>query len=430
MLCMLGCGGGSESNVVLVDDTGAPTADGSDAPLDDAVASGDDPPSCAADAGGGGAPSARGDASGALDPSGRKLLVFGGDTAVVPCGATPTRNHVGDSWLLDVGCGTWRSIPGDGPGARARQAMAVDGAGRAILFGGRTRTGTGGPYTLYADVWAFDFAKESWAPLDTKGSGPSPRANTAMAISIKRGKAYVFGGNTSTDGLNFLPQNDVFALDLQSGQWTAVGGGAATKPPAREFHAVALDDESGVLYAYSGGDAGAFTGPFLDDLWALDLAKETWSKVSTTGPAPRPRIAHAMVWDSTDKRLVVFGGHDDGDVGNQNDLWTIDPTQTTATWQKSGHGDALNKKGGPGACSFPPDFTTIDKAAPERRQAFAFGARRDGHAFVIFGGKGDCGVLADAWWYSVGKDAWTPLAKSPVGLSCLRYSSTCSGLCG
>jgi len=38
------------------------------------------------------------------------LLVFGGDTDVAPCGGTPTHTHVGDTWLLHVGCGTFRQL--------------------------------------------------------------------------------------------------------------------------------------------------------------------------------------------------------------------------------------------------------------------------------------------------------------------------------
>ena len=50
--------------------------------------------------------------------------------------------------------------------------------------------------------------------------------------------------------------------------------------------------------------------------------------------------------------------------------------------------------------------------------------------YRIFGGKSDCGNLADAWWYAGGADGWTSVFKSPVGQSCPRYSTTCSGLCG
>jgi hypothetical protein len=98
-------------------------------------------------------------------------------------------------------------------------------------------------------------------------------------------------------------------------------------------------------------------------------------------------------------------------------------------WKKLPHGDVY-KTPPKGTCDFPPDFTTIDTEAPERRASFVIGTRVDGRAFVVYGGRSDCGLLADAWWWSGGNEAWTNVVKSPVGLSCLRYSTTCGGLCG
>ena len=435
-LLVAACGGNNEPQVTIVQDDGgldAPTLDGAADVAPDAGDPGG-PPKCTSTGGGTSAPAARGDSAGALDATGTKLLVFGGDTDVAPCGGTPTHTHVGDTWLLDVGCGTFAQIDGTGPSARARHSITEDGtatgAGRALLFGGRTRpAGSTAAYTLMNDVWSFDFATTSWTEVATTGTKPSARYNSAIAVSAKRSKLYVFGGSVSTSGLSFTPRSDTFALDLKTNTWAAVGDSAAAKPQPRLFHAVALDDAAGVLYVHSGADERAFTGPFFDDLWALDLETESWKQVTTTGDVPRGRIAHRMVFDRTTKKLVVFGGHDDGDVGNQNDVWTIDPSADAPAWSRLPLGDTLNKKG-TGACNFPPDFTTIDKLSPERREAFVLGARADGQGFYVYGGESDCGLVADGWWFSGASSTWTQTLKSPVGLSCLRYSSTCSALCG
>jgi hypothetical protein len=392
------------------------------------------PPKCEGTPSAGAAPLPRGDGAGALDGLGKQLLVFGGDTDVALCGSTPTHTHAGDTWLLDVGCGTFKQVEGTGPSARARHVVTEDptatGAGRALLFGGRTRpAGSTSAYTLMNDVWAFDFGTSAWSEVTTTGTKPSPRYNTAAVVSAKRKMLYVFGGSVSTSGLTFTPRADTFGLDLTTNAWRGVGDPGAARPQPRLFHAAALDDDGGVLYVHAGADERAFTGPFFEDLWALDLATETWTSISTTGEVPRGRISHHMVFDRSKKQLVIFGGHDDGDVGNQNDVWTIDPKATSPTWTKLALGDALNKKSTK-ACDFAPDFTTIDKLSPERRQAYVFGARTDGRGFYVYGGKSDCGLLADGWWFSGGTSTWTQTLKSPVGLSCLRYSTTCSGLCG
>jgi hypothetical protein len=341
------------------------------------------------------------------------------------CGQTPSPKFDGETWVLDVACGVWRAVPaGDSPGPRARHAMVTDAArNRAILFGGRFRA-SGTTYTLYDDVWAFDFAKESWSKLATTGKGPSARSNAAIAIDGNR--LVVFGGNTSTNGLEFAPENDAFVLDLESLEWSAIGSG--TKPPARLFHAMAADPTAHVAYVYSGGDEQAFTGPFLKDVWALSLDDGTWKQLKTSGDDPVPRINFGMMFDQADHVLVVFGGHDDGELGNENDVHRLAIDSEPATWSRVGTGDRFRHPG-TGQCDFPADFTSIDKAAPERRSAFAFGSRVDGRGFVAAFGKSDCGVVADAWWWSGGPGSFQALRENPAGLSCLRFSTTCSALC-
>lgn len=384
------------------------------------------PPECGAGGGGSPLPNPRGDVAGSLDPLARRLVIHGGDIAVPICGQPPTAKIVGETWVMDVACGTWRSVPADGgPGARARHSVVTDDSrNRALLFGGRFRA-SGATYTLFADIWAFDFANESWSKLETVGKGPSARANAAMVVDGDR--LVVFGGNTSTDGLVFVPENDAYALDLVSLTWSRLSA-SGPQPPARLFHAMAIDRSAHVAYVYSGGDEQAFTGPFLNDLWALDLEAGTWREIKTSGAAPVPRIHAGMMFDEADKSLVVFGGHDDGKLGNQNDVHRIDPSGSPATWSRAGAGDTFNKEAA-GQCDFPADFTKVDKAAPERRSAFAFGARADGRSFVTAFGKSDCGVVADAWWWSGGPQTFKPLRENPAGLSCVRFSTTCKNLC-
>lgn len=385
-----------------------------------------DPPACTTTPTTTPPPIPRGDHGGALDAEGRKMVIYGGDTDVAPCGGIAKRVHTDETFVLDVACGTWRAIAGANPGARARHVMVTDLEGdRAIMFGGRTRaTGSTGPYTLFADVWAFDFKAETWSAITTSGTAPSPRANAAGAIDRKRNRLIVFGGNTSTSGTAFTPAGDTFALDLKSGAWKAIAG---TGPTARLFHAMAVDDDGELMYAFGGGDENAFTGPFFNDVWALDLKTDTWKKVSATGQAPIGRIQLGMSFDREKKRLLVFGGHDGGKVGNSNEIYALDVA--SKSWTKASVGDAF-KSASTGACKFPPDFTEIDKNAPERRSAFAFAPTSDGRSFIVHGGKSDCGLLTDTHWWNDAAEHFVPVTKAPVGLSCLRYSETCTSLCG
>ena len=399
-----------------------------------------DPPACTGAGGDGSIPPLRADHAGALDPAGTRFVIFGGDTATPGCPSPTSHTFDGATWSLDVGCGAWTKVtPAASPPARARHAMVTDAAGkRALLFGGRTSATGVGPYSLFSDVWAFDFDASVWSQVQTSGQGPSARANAAAVVDAgvdpggaSGGQMIVFGGNTSTSGLSFSPQNDTFAMDLATGAWRAIAT-AGPKPPARQFHALAIDPGARAVYLYSGGDANALQGPFLADVWKLDLASETWSQIATTGDDPKGRIKHALAFDTVSKRLVTFGGHDDGnagDLGNQNAVYALDVTTTPAKWSRVGRGDTL-KNASAQQCSFPADFTTIDKASPERRSAFAWAPRRDGRALVIHGGDSDCGLLGDAWWWADGTEGWTAQKAATAGLSCLRVQTTCSGLCG
>lgn len=421
----LGCGGQGQNN-----SSGTPSdAGGVDAGDDGAVVldPNGDPPSCPAPGPSPSNPPPNNGVSGALDATGTQFVVFGGDTAVPVCGPPSGHTFIGDTYLLDVGCGTWTKSSG-GPSARGRHAMALDPtANRAVLFGGRYSTG-GSTYTNFADVWTYDFAAGAWSQVQTTGKGPSGRSSTAAVVDAAGNRLVVFGGNTSTDGLSFVPENDTWALDLATGAWSQIAAGG-TSPPAREFHAMAVDPVGQVAYVYAGGDANAFTGPFLQDVWALDLAQGAWSEVKTTGTGPGGRIQGGLVFDTVSKQLLAFAGHDDGAIGNENDLYALDVTASPASWSKLPPGDT---PGSPatGTCTFPPDFTNVDKQAPERRSSFAWGPRIDGHGFVVFAGGSDCGLLADSWWWSNGSRRWTTVQASPVGQSCLRIETSCKGLCG
>ncbi|GAC1589789.1 MAG: hypothetical protein NVS3B20_16860 [Polyangiales bacterium] len=368
-----------------------------------------------------------------LDPTGHRLVIFGGDISVPLCNGVPSRKHVDDTWVLDVGCAAWREVARTGakPPARARHAMAVDAsAKRALLFGGRSRAGESGPYRLFNDVWSFDFASETWTELKTNGTPPVPRANATIVVDAARKQLIVFGGNASTSGTAFTPLGDTFALDLQTLTWREVVAASAS-PPKRLFHAMAIDDDAHVAYVFGGGDENAFIGPFFQDVWALDLstlAGESWREVKTSGSKPTGRINHALIFDRVGKRLVAFAGHDDQRLGNQNDVFTLEPSASAPTWKRLPLGDTFNKPAR-STCNFPPDFTTIDNFSPERRSSFASGATANGRGFLIYGGKSDCGLVADAWWFNGNQEQWAKVIKLPLGLSCLRFSAVCDGLC-
>lgn len=398
-------------------------------------------------------PAVRADSAGALSVDGSSFVMFGGDVANVVCPNIPPKMPVDETWILDVACGQWRQLPVVGPSARSRHSIAGDHErGRALVFGGRWRSDpTMGSYTLYNDVWAFDWSTETWTQLATTGTPPEPRYNASVVIA--QNEMIVFGGGTATSPVQFSPVNTTFALDLDTNEWREVvtqGG-----PPApRLFHSAAYADVDNRMFIGYGSDDTAFTTTnFMQDQWLLDLATSTWHEVQIAEPpeVPYGRIKGGMFFrPSADgaepHRLYMFAGHDDAGpedgnaLGNRNDVLAAD-IPVGAAADGLGSLQALLVRPGDirlssanGQCDFPADFVDYDYDSPERRSAFAYSSHMGGEAFVVFGGDSDCDRLSDSWWFDTRAEEWTKIRESLPGLTCPRTNGgdliACAGMCG
>lgn len=381
-----------------------------------ACATEEPPPDCSA-----GAlelPSGRGELSGEWDEAGQRLILFSGNQGVPIDCATNATDFVGETWAYRAACGDFAEVEtADAPHKRGRYGTALDAARhRLLLFGGRFRDGDVGAYTMYDDLWAFDFETNAWSRVEQGKRRPSARVNFTMEVI---GDAlYLFGGNDSSDGATPAYLSDTWRFDLTDGTWTDIT--KAKAPEGRVWAASATDGEA--MFVFGGG--GGLAGPFYADMWRLDAAEGTWRKLHGEANAPRVRFWSNLEWDADGKRLLMFGGHDNTDLGNSNDLWAYSPSGDA--WTQLIEGDTPNLPAN-GVCDFPPDFTNVDVASPERRNAAAsaFG----GGELFVFGGKTDCGVINDVWSYSTGSGAWTNRSSATTGESCLRSSASCTGLC-
>ena len=101
-------------------------------------------------------------------------------------------------------------------------------------------------------------------------------------------------------------------------------------PAPREDYTWTVDGDSGDV-AYLFGGRGATV---LADLWAYDLAADSWSEVAASGPAAR--FGHNAAWvDGVG--LVIFAGQ--GERGFFNDLWAFDPS--AGAWRLLSAGGAV-----------------------------------------------------------------------------------------
>lgn len=374
-------------------------------------------------------PSRRSEHAGIYDPVHHQVVFFGGSFGVpIECGF-PTPTFEQETWVYDIACDQWRTIDGPGPPGRARHMATYDAlSGRMIVWGGRTRNGTSGPYTLLGDLWALDLETETWEQL-TPGpsSAPPARINAAMVYDAGRHRVLVFGGNASSSGMAYIALNDLWQLDLDTLAWSQLN--LAGGPTPRLFTAALYDDVRDRMVVYGGADETAFmnTAVYFDDLWAVEFGAgaPAWAPLDGATLRPEGRFWSQMVWADALDLYVLFGGHDATNLGNRNDVYTFDPI--SESWSALRIGDTYQKPAN-GFCSFPPDFTAVDMDSPERRNGHVF-VGAGGHAWTT-GGKTDCGVIDDLFELDVDAGAWTELTFSTVGESCLRKGGlNCNDLC-
>jgi hypothetical protein len=182
--------------------------------------------------------------------------------------------------------GTWTEVSNGGPLGRKGHAMAYDSQqNRSIMFGGRSLGGVSG--ILQGDTWSWNGSM--WTVVSN--TGPSPRADVAVAFDRIRGRLVLFGG---FDGSR---RGDTW--ELSAGTW--IPQVFATGPQPRRNHAMAFDSSSGTVVLF-GGEGTNQT--HLSDTW-------TWNGTGWTqrsGSAPQGRQGHAMAFDPVRNRVVLVGG--------------------------------------------------------------------------------------------------------------------------
>jgi outer membrane protein assembly factor BamB len=105
--------------------------------------------------------------------------------------------------------------------------------------------------------------------------------------------------------------------------WTRITASTEV-PAAREDHTLVVDPDGQAAWLFG----GRATERVLGDLWRLDLATDTWSRVEPSGERPSRRFGHAAVW-LPGLGMVIFGGQ--AGATFHDDLWAFDPD--TGVWR-------------------------------------------------------------------------------------------------
>jgi hypothetical protein len=134
-----------------------------------------------------------------------------------------------------------------------------------------------------------------WRQLEAAGDVPSAREDHTLTTTPDGATAYLFGGRTA-DGQAL---DDLWAFDLATDSWSRVAGNG---PPARFGHNAAWVDGVGLVIF-----AGQSAATFYNDLWAFDPAADHWRQLPGRGDAPVPRYGSCAAV-GPDGRLWISHG--------------------------------------------------------------------------------------------------------------------------
>jgi Bacterial Ig-like domain (group 2)/Abnormal spindle-like microcephaly-assoc'd, ASPM-SPD-2-Hydin/Galactose oxidase, central domain/Kelch motif len=240
------------------------------------------------------------------DPVSQQMIIFGGQQA-------STNTSLNDVWLGVTTTSQSDSFiaetpSGQAPPARFGHVATFDSVNnRMTVFGGNSGS-------CANDVWVLTGANgqsgtPAWISVIPSGAKPSGRVNAGGSYDPNTNSLIVFGGSNCTG--QFL--NDAWVLSNANGiggtaTWTQLSP-SGTAPQPRESGSAVYDSTHNVLIVYA-GDAGG--SPF-SDVWTLSNANGSggtpiWSPQSPTGTSPAARTGQSAVFDSTNNRMVVFGG--------------------------------------------------------------------------------------------------------------------------
>ena len=171
------------------------------------------------------------------------------------------------------------------------------------------------PYFGANETWAYDVDNGSWENRHPAVEPPG-RFGSMMVYDPRADRVLLFGGALLTDGTGL---NDLWAYDYERNTWTERH--PAVSPAPHQWHALVYVPTSNRTILFGG--VNPVDGSLLNDTWAYDYHRNRWTNLHPR-QAPVPRMAHYMAFESRTNRLVMFGGF--LGLGDQatNDTWLYD----------------------------------------------------------------------------------------------------------
>jgi hypothetical protein len=277
------------------------------------------------------------------DAANDRMMIFGGCKGGCDPITTP-----GEVWVLadasgSSGTPTWEQLPisGAAPTSRISGAAVYDPTTNSmIIFGGHGRSGgCNQAGDFFSDVWVLSNANglggaPAWTQLSPTGGPPLGEVGQSAVYDSVNNIMIVFGGETPGPcGGPYT--NAVWTLSHANGQggtpvWTnIVPDGAPGAPSGRSGHTAVYDPEGNRMIIFAGVTNAS--NPYVNDAWVLSNANGLggtpyWQELFPMGTLPALRQSHAAVYDTTSKRMVIFGGS--GFEGEFWSTWVLRPVST------------------------------------------------------------------------------------------------------
>ncbi len=237
------------------------------------------------------------------------IVLFGGRSTVNA--TTP----LDDTWEW---CGSgWKRSGTSSEFPRYGHSMVYDNDNQKIIvFGGFS----GASYldTTMVRTSTVSEGQESCSVTDTWSNllidGPTPRMRHAMVYDSARGNVVLFGGLNESGRLHDTwTTTTTVDNGTVSYAWEPIEE-TGIHPSVRSGHAMAYDNSRGKVVLFGGYNGGEY----LNDTWEWDGAR--WVEVEVvTGLVPHHREEHTLIYDPNRQKVILFGGRNHTHIFN--DVW-------------------------------------------------------------------------------------------------------------
>lgn len=338
------------------------------------------------------------------------------DDVIVLFGGRNLTQFFNDTWTFN-GTGWTQVHTSSAPSPRGSMGMAYDGAdGYVLLQGGsmgNVPVGSGTPWTFYADTWSYRAG--AWSRVISPINATAGELTEyAMAYDPGLREVLAYGGDVPTS-----PSVSDTLWSYSAGNWTVAGTNGSASPGALYAETMAYYPADHALLLFGGVSSPANVST--SETW--ELRNGTWSDLTAnlTG-APSPRDEAVMAYDTSDQKMVLFGGNLQGSWYDYYDDTWVYPGAAGSSGSGGGNGSGGNHSGGSGGgngsgSSGTPNTCTVHgwcllstPVAPADRDMTSMAFDPMIGAVVMFGGYSQYVYpFGDTWTYANG--SWTDVSS-------------------